>query len=117
MERPGFVEPPMKYMVGWNTNEVPRNITIYYDLNGDDVPEMVFAHPILFENWSPVCNGKRRDEEMYHLMLTTCPQPKAVDYFITKQYTMFRLLRQRVWNRVYRMVDIYAPTKCNFSGQ
>ena len=39
MEMPGFIEPPLRYMIGWNVNEVPRNVTIYYDLNGDKKPE------------------------------------------------------------------------------
>jgi len=104
MEMPGFVEPPMKYMIGWNANEVPRNVTIYYDLDGDKVPELVFAHPIIAENHAPKCNGGVREEEEYHALLTTCPSPHAVDYFITKQYSMFRLLNEKVWSRIYRMV-------------
>ena len=40
MEMPGFIEPPMEYMIGWNLNEVPGNATVYYDLNGDKVPEL-----------------------------------------------------------------------------
>ncbi len=104
MERPGFVEPDMKYMVGWNVNEVPRNVTIYYDLDGDGVPELVFAHPIIAENANPKCDGGFREEENYHVLLSTCPSEMAVDYFFTKQYSMFRLLRQRVWSRVFRMV-------------
>ncbi len=105
MEMPGFIEPPLKYMIGWNVNEVPRNVTIYYDLDGDKKPELVFAHPIIAENHAPKCDGRRRDEEEFHILLTTCPAPKAVDYFITRQYSMFRLLNEKVWSRIFRMVD------------
>lgn len=104
MERPGFVEPPMKYMIGWNVNEIPRNVTIYYDLDGDRIPEIVFAHPILAENHAPNCDGGYREEEEYHTLLTTCPAPHAVDYFVTKRYSMFRLLKEKVWSRIFRMV-------------
>lgn len=104
MEMPGFVEPPLKYMIGWNVNEVPRNVTIYYDLDGDDVPELVFAHPIVAENHAPKCGSGYREEEEYHTLLSTCPAEHAVDYFITKQYSMFRLLREKVWSRIFRMV-------------
>ena len=105
MEMPGFIEPPLRYMIGWNVNEVPRNVTIYYDLDGDKKPELVFAHPIIAENHAPKCDGRRRDEEEFHILLTTCPAPKAVDYFITRQYSMFRLLNEKVWSRIFRMVD------------
>lgn len=104
MEMPGFVEPPLMYMIGWNVNEIPRNVTIYYDLDGDDVPELVFAHPIIAENHAPKCDGGYREEEQYHTLLSTCPSEHAVDYFITKQYSMFRLLREKVWSRIFRMV-------------
>ena len=104
MEMPGFIEPPMKYMIGWNLNEVPRNATIYYDLDGDKRPELVFAHPIIAENHAPKCNGSKREEEEFHLLLSTCPSPHAVDYFITRQYSMFRLLNEKVWSRIFRMV-------------
>ena len=104
MEMPGFIEPPMEYMIGWNLNEVPGNATVYYDLNGDKVPEIVFAHPIIGVNNAPDCNGGVRTEEQYHTLLTTCPADYAVDYFITKQYSMFRLLKEKVWSRIFRMV-------------
>ena len=104
MERPGFVEPPMKYMIGWNVNEIPGNVTIYYDLDRDDIPEIVFAHPILATNHAPKCDGGYREEEEYHTLLTTCPAPHAVDYFVTKGYSMFRLVKEKVWSRIFRMV-------------
>lgn len=104
MEMPGFVEPPMEYMIGWNVNEVPNNVTLYYDLNGDNIPELVFAHPIIAMNNAPTCNGGYREEEEYHTLLTTCPAEHAVDYFIAKQYSMFKLLREKVWSRIFRMV-------------
>ena len=104
MEMPGFIEPPMKYMIGWNLNEVPGNATIYYDLNGDKRPELVFAHPIIAVNPAPDCHGGVREQEQYNTLLTTCPSDNAVDYYVTKQYTMFRLLEEKVWSRIFRMV-------------
>ena len=104
MEMPGFVEPPMEFMIGWNVNEIPSNVTIYYDLDGDNMPEIVFAHPIIAMNNSPKCNGGYREEEEYHTLLSTCPAEHAVDYFVTTGYSMFRLLKERVWSRIFRMV-------------
>jgi hypothetical protein len=112
MESPGFIEPPMRYMIGWRVNEVPRNITIYYDLDGNGTPEIVFAHPIIAENHAPKCGAGIREEEQYHKLMTTCPSEHPVDYFITHQFSMFRLLSEERWSRIFMMVK-NVKTQCD----
>jgi len=47
---PYIKEPAPKFISRWEINEVPRNVTVYYDVNGDGFHDIVFAHPIVAEN-------------------------------------------------------------------
>ncbi len=94
-ENPFIKEPALEYVLDWKVNEVPRSITIYYDVNNDGFPDVVFAHPIVAENQAPAC-GTHRDEESRHLMFTTCKIGAGphTDYFVTHEHSMFRILDQ-----------------------
>ena len=94
-ENPFITEPSLEFVLDWKVNEVPRNITIYYDVNQDGFPDVVFAHPIVAENQAPAC-GTHRDEESRHLMFTTCKIGAGphTDYFVTHEHSMLRILDQ-----------------------
>lgn len=92
---PYIKEPAPKFISRWEINEVPRNVTVYYDVNGDGFHDIVFAHPIVAENHAPACAKIPRPEQKHHWMFTTCPQNRAADYFVVREYTMFRILNQR----------------------
>ena len=96
-ENPFITEPPLEFVLDWKVNEVPRNITIYYDVNEDGFPDVVFAHPIVAENQAPACNTHRPEEDR-HLMFTTCKTGAGgphTDYFVEYQFSMFRIVDQR----------------------
>lgn len=90
---PYIKEPSPHFIARWEINEVPRNVTVYYDVNGDGFVDIVFAHPIVAENHAPVC-ATRRPEQDKHWMFTTCPDSKPADYFVVHEYTMFRIINQ-----------------------
>ena len=91
---PYIKEPSPEFISRWEINEVPRNVTVYYDVNKDGFHDIVFAHPIVAENHAPSCDHPR-PEQKYHWMFTTCPQARAADYFVVHEYTMFRILNQK----------------------
>lgn len=90
---PYIKEPKRVYIFRWEINEVPRNVTVYYDVNDDGFADIVFAHPIVAENHSPACHLPR-PEQAHHWLFTTCPNSKPADYFVIHEYTMFRILNQ-----------------------
>lgn len=90
---PYIKEPLPKFISRWEINEVPRNVTVYYDVNSDGFNDIVFAHPIVAENHAPACDHPR-PEQKHHWMFTTCPTSPAADYFVVHEYTMFRILNQ-----------------------
>jgi hypothetical protein len=90
---PYIDEPNKKFITKWEINEVPRNVTVYYDVNDDGFNDMVFAHPIVAENHAPACDHPR-PEQAHHWMFTTCPMTHAADYFVVREYTMFRIINQ-----------------------
>ena len=92
-ENPFITEPNRKFISDWKINEVPRNVTVYYDVNGDGYNDLVFAHPIVAENQAPSCD-KPRQEQATHWLFTTCPNNKPPDYFVVHKYSMFRILNQ-----------------------
>ena len=101
----GVIEPPKEMTVGWNVNEVPANVTVYYDVNGDEKPDVVFAHPIVFVNLGVYCDAKRVVDEQYW-MFSTCPAEHAADYFVTRQWTLYKFIGGG-WQRVFQYVDKY----------
>jgi len=101
----GVVEPPKEMTVGWNVNEIPSNVTVYYDVNGDKQPDVVFAHPILFVNIGVYCDVKRVVDAGYW-MFSTCPADHAADYFVTRQWTLYKFIGGG-WHRVFQHVDKY----------
>ena len=101
----GVIEPPKEMILGWNVNEVPANVTVYYDVNGDKQPDVVFTHPILFVNIGVYCDAKRMVDKQYW-MFTTCPADHAADYFVTRQWTLYKFIGGG-WHRVFQHVDKY----------
>ena len=99
----GVVEPPISMMLGWNVNEIPGNVTVYYDVNGDRKPDVVFAHPIMAMNSGVKCDAKKIDDE-YYWIFTTCPADHAADYFVFKQWTLYKFIGGG-WHRVYQHVE------------
>ena len=97
------VEPIQEMTVGWNVNEIPANVTVYYDVNEDKQPDIVFAHPIVFVNIGVYCDAKRVVDARYW-MFSTCPADHAADYFVTRQWTLYRFISGD-WHRVYQYVD------------
>ena len=92
-EHPYIKEPAPKFIFRWEINEVPRNVTVYYDVNDDGFADIVFAHPIVAENYAPSCD-KRRPEQDKHWLFTTCPNARSADYFVLFEYTMCRIINQ-----------------------
>ena len=99
----GVVEPGLEMMLGWNVNEIPSNITIYYDVNGDQKPDVVFAHPIMATNIGVQCDVERVENEAYWVF-STCPADHAADYFIYRHWTLYKIIGER-WQRVYQHVE------------
>ena len=99
----GVIEPPKEMTLGWYVNEIPSNVTVYYDVNGDKQPDVVFAHPILFVNVGVYCDAKRVVDEQYW-MFSTCPADHAADYFVTRQWTLYKFIGGG-WHRVFQHVD------------
>jgi hypothetical protein len=100
-----MVEPPLSKMLGWGLDEIPRNVTIYYDLNSDGRADVVFSHPVIAYTRVKDCaiDGKNKIDK-YYLTLTTCPSKDAYKYFATVSYTMFRKIDSPVWSKVMQMV-------------
>ena len=99
----GVVEPPQEMILGWNVNEIPGNVTIYYDVNGDKKPDIVFAHSIRYMNSGVQCDAKKVGNEHYWIY-TTCPADHAADYFIYKKWTLYKFIGSG-WKRVYQHVE------------
>jgi len=101
----GVIEPPKEMTLGWNVNEIPANVTVYYDVNGDKKPDVVFAHPILFVNIGVYCDVKRVVNDGYW-MFSTCPADHAADYFVARQWALYKFIGG-AWHRVFQHVDKY----------
>ena len=39
-------EPPFSYLLYWNIEELPGKATLYYDVDLDEIPDLVYAHEI-----------------------------------------------------------------------
>jgi len=98
-----MVEPPRDRVVGWSVNEIPANVTVYYDVTGDGVADLVFAHPIVSMNTGVYCNAAREPVKN-QLLFTTCPVEHAADYFVTKQWTLYKFVGGN-WSRVYQYIE------------
>ncbi len=106
------VEPPREMVVGWSVNEVPANVTVYYDVTGDGAADIVFAHPIVSMNAGVYCNAARKPGEG-QLLFTTCPAEHAADYFVTQQWTLYKFVGGN-WSRVYQYIERNERTgTCN----
>jgi len=101
-----IVEPPLDKHVGWMVNEIPANVTIYYDVDGDKKADIVFAHPILYTNNGVNCHARILANE-YYWVFSTCPGDNATDYFVFKQWTLYKFMGGQ-WQRVFQFIDKYG---------
>tara|TARA_R110002167_G_scaffold313223_1_gene518910 strand:+ start:179 stop:658 length:480 start_codon:yes stop_codon:yes gene_type:complete len=99
----GVVEPPREMIVGWNVNEIPSNVTLYYDVDGDKRPDIAFAHPIMATDLGVNCEKESIQDESYWVF-STCPSDHAADYLIYKQWVLYKFIGER-WKRIYQHVE------------
>lgn len=39
-----YPEPPLEWIMGWDVEEIPGYVSVYYDMNQDGEPDFVTAH-------------------------------------------------------------------------
>lgn len=98
--------PPQSAFVGFNTSEMPANVSLYYDTSRppDGKVDIIFAHPIISQREVKQCPVKLYSSELYR-MISTCAGPdtyKPVVYTILKSPTAWRLPGLR-WQNIYRV--------------
>lgn len=104
-EDEGVIEPPRAMMLGWNANEVPHNISVYYDVDGDGNADIAFAHTIIKMNTGVYCDADKLASDFY-LVFSTCPNPHAADYYVTRQWILYRISRNgNGWKRLFMLID------------
>ena len=104
-----IIEPPLKMLVRWEANEVPTNLSLYYDVDGDNQADIAFAHPIISTNTGVSCKASVEEDEFYWVF-STCPAEHAVDYYVFKQWELFKYVGG-MWQRIYQFVDDYERTR------
>ena len=104
-----IIEPPLKMLVRWEANEVPTNLSLYYDVDGDNQADIAFAHPIISTNTGVNCKARVKEDDFYWVF-STCPAEHAVDYFVFKQWELFKYVGG-MWRRIYQFVDDYERTR------
>ena len=58
-----IIEPPLKMLVRWEANEVPTNLSLYYDVDGDNQADIAFAHPIISTNTGVNCKARVKEDD------------------------------------------------------
>lgn len=104
-----IMEPPLSMMVGWEVNEVPANLSIYYDTDGDKEADIAFAHPIMATNTGVHCGAKVEEDEFYWV-ISSCPQEHATDYFVFKQWVLFKYVGE-AWQAPFYSSKDYERTR------
>ncbi len=102
------VEPPLEMLVNWEANEVPANLTLYYDTDGDKEADIAFAHPIMATNLGVSCNATVVEDEVYWV-ISSCPQEHATDYFVFKQWTLYKYVGE-AWQAPFNSSGDYERT-------
>ncbi len=92
-------EPPIQYMVNFEINEVPNNVSVYYDMNGDGVPDIAYAHPILKS--APAAECQPLKDEGDRVTLTWGISVLPHKYTISRMPTAFRWLKSAGWQIKY----------------
>ena len=103
------VEPPLEMLVNWEANEIPANLTLYYDTDGDKEADIAFAHPIMATNLGVSCNAKVVEDEFY-MVISTCPSEHATDYFVFKQWTLYKYVGE-AWQAPFYSSKDYERTR------
>ena len=101
-------EPPINYSVDWKLNEVPNNISVYYDVNGDGVADMAYAHPIIKSAPAAECQPLKHNGDSVTLTWGVTTQVVPHKYTIALEPTMFKWLRGAGWLVRYES----SCTKC-----
>jgi len=101
----GVIEPPRETALGWNVNEVPHNVTLYFDVNNDGRADIAFAHSIIAMNTGVYCDAPKKSVEEFYWVFSTCPSEHAADYYVTKQWILYRILQGGGWKRLFMLID------------
>lgn len=98
-------EPPATAMIGWNTGEMPANVTIFYDIDRDQEWDIAYNHPIISQVAIKTCDGNKLYESRLYRMLSTCAAHgetyKPVNYTILKEPSAYMYPGSR-WKTLYR---------------
>ena len=68
----------------WEVEQVPNNVTVYWDYDFDGRPDTVFACPITGSGKLSTCNIKMETSERDYLF-TNCPSSEPLYYLTSRQ--------------------------------
>ena len=77
-------ELPKEGQYKWEVDQVPNNITVYWDYNLDGRADTVFACPITGSGRLSTCDIKMETGERDYLF-TYCPSPEPLYYLTSRQ--------------------------------
>ena len=93
-----FPEPPRDYLVGWNVEELPGKVGLYYDLDGDGKGDLITAHNIIKVERIPKCTR----HEFYEKTVTVgfhCDSRMPLVYTINRRIEGVRMIDEK-WHIV-----------------
>ena len=68
----------------WEVEQVPSNVTVYWDYDFDGYADTVFACPITGSGKLSTCNIKMETSKRDYLF-TNCPSPEPLYYLTSRQ--------------------------------
>ncbi len=106
-----FPEPPFEWFVKFEVNEIPGKATVYYDIDGDKVPDLVTAHEILKVFHVKQCKVPMRHED-YILVGSECGSVAPKVYFLARKIFAVRMIDER-WAVVTERTWLRCRSKKN----
>jgi hypothetical protein len=79
-----FHELPTKGQGSWHVDQIPNNITIYWDYNFDEKPDIVYACPIKGYGGLSTCDIKL-EAGKNEILFTNCPSDRPLYYLTSRE--------------------------------
>ena len=98
-------------MMFWDVNEVPSNLTMFYDVDRDGQWDVAFAHPIMSTQPLKSCSDSDiKPKYDQYIGISSCPDegsdvPYKMDYIVLKEPSMYRLNDGGDWRTLYLLVE------------
>lgn len=84
-------EPPFEYLLYWQIEELPGKATLYFDIDGDESPDLVYAHQIIGVERIGTCKPPEKKNKAYWLS-ANCESRAPIVYLVSVEYIAHRYI-------------------------